>query len=332
MFRILLQLAVAAFAPQNHSIVAPCAAPISGRLIPTDFVAGRVFARWHLQGRGDLRLYTDTGGGGILLYAEAVRRLGLAVDTITSVREPVMIATIPHTLGDSLFPRILGGDATTDKLLVSEDPPPEDEAGHAWDGRLGSVWFGGQVWTFDFPNRRLYFNGTAPTGPTDPKCWVPLGFQADSAGRRTTQFPRITAQIDGEPIQFLLDTGARTQLAATAWPAIEPREPKYRATSFITTDRFEQWHTRHPEWLVVPHAEEGADSSAMIRVPTIEVGGQKIGPVWFTERPNRSFHDFMSQYRDQPVEGALGGSAWRYVTLIVDYPRARAAVMPIAAR
>jgi hypothetical protein len=65
----------------------------------------------------------------------------------------------------------------------------------------------------------------------------------------------------------------------------------------------------------------------MIRVPTIEIGSQKIGPVWFTERPNRSFHDFMSQYMDQPIDGALGGSAWRYGTLIIDYPRARAAVI-----
>jgi hypothetical protein len=213
-----------------------------------------------------------------------------------------------RTLGDSLFPRVSTGDTATVTLLVSPDPPPEEEAGYAWDGRLGGMWFADQVWTFDYPNRRLYFNGTAPTGPTAPKCWVPLGFQTDSASRRTNHFPRITARIDGESIQFLLDTGARTQLTASAWPATEPREPKYRATSFITTDRFEQWRKHHPEWLIVPHAEERADSSAMIRVPTIEIGRQKIGPVWFTERPNRSFSTFMSQYTDQSIEGALGRS------------------------
>jgi len=35
----------------------------------------------------------------------------------------------------------------------------------------------------------------------------------------------------------------------------------------------------------------------------------------------------MSQYMDRPIEGALGGSAFRYVTLIIDYPRARAAAL-----
>ena len=141
-------------------------------------------------------------------------------------------------------------------------------------------------------------------------------------------FPRIAGKIDGETIQFLLDTGARTEVTANAWPRVEPQAPRHRATSFIGSTRFEQWRRRHPDWLVVPRAEVGADRSAMIRVPSIEIGGQTIGPVWFTERPTRSFPDFMSQYTDRPVEGALGGSAWRYTTLIVDYPRARAAILP----
>jgi len=65
----------------------------------------------------------------------------------------------------------------------------------------------------------------------------------------------------------------------------------------------------------------------MMRVPAIEVGGRQIGPVWFTERPDGNFHDFMSQYMDKPIEGALGGSAWRYVTLVLDYPGAKAALL-----
>jgi hypothetical protein len=76
----------------------------------------------------------------------------------------------------------------------------------------------------------------------------------------------------------------------------------------------------------VPNAEKQG-GAAMMRVPTIEVGGQKIGPVWFTERPDRNFRDFMSQYMDKPIEGALGGSAWRYVTLVLDYPGAKAALL-----
>jgi hypothetical protein len=46
--------------------------------------------------------------------------------------------------------------------------------------------------------------------------------------------------------------------------------------------------------------------------------------VWFTIRPDRAFTQFMSQWMDQPVVGALGGSALQYFRVIADYPNARA--------
>lgn len=238
-----------------------------------------------------------------------------------------MLAKVPLVAVDSTFPSIPSSRPDSAELLVQyNDSPPQETAGYAWDGRLGTSWFAGRVWTFDYPNRRLYFNGTAPTAPTDPACWVPLGFQTNAAGHRRNSFPRIAAQIDGDTIQFLLDTGAMTELTPRAWAAIAPGEPRQRATSFITTRRFEAWHQRHPDWAEVRDAE-AADRAAMIRVPSINIGGRDIGPVWFTERPNASFDTFMSQYMDKPIEGALGGSMWRYVTLILDYPRARATVL-----
>lgn len=333
MMRLLFQLALLLFLRGNQPTDPDlCVAAGVGREVPTEFVGGRVFALWHLRGRGDLRLYTDTGGGAISLYPDAVRRIGAPVDTTHwtrgAERGAMLVAKIPVGDGDPSFPPVPTRDSTAFKFLVDDNQPaPDDEPGVAWDGRLGAFWFIGGVWTFDYPNHRLYFNGSAPAGPTEPACWVPLGFQGDSTGRRTSIFPRIAATIDGETIQFLLDTGARTEVTSTAWPMIEPQTPRHRATSFIGATRFEHWRTRHPEWLIVPHAEVGTDSSAMIRVPSMEIGGQTIGPVWFTERPTSSFPGFMSQHTDRPVEGALGGSAWQYVTLIVDYPRGRAAVV-----
>ncbi|HEY3934971.1 MAG TPA: hypothetical protein VGL65_10190 [Gemmatimonadales bacterium] len=192
-----------------------CISAQTGRLVPSQFVGGRIFALLHVKDRGDLRLYTDTGGGGVWLYPEAVQRAGLPVDTLRRVRDTT------HT---------------------------------------------------------------------------------------------------------------QTELTPHALSVVDPRLPRHRAASFIGAERFEQWHARHPEWLVVQKAEAGADSASMIRVPSITVGGRTIGPVWFTERPTSSFGDFISQYTDRPVEGALGGSAWRYVTLIVDYPRRRAAVLARASK
>jgi hypothetical protein len=320
---------------------AVCSAPISGRPVPADFVGDRVFVRWAAPGYQPLRFYTDTGGGLLSMFPEAVQRLSLPVDTVNwtegADHGTTMRVRVPRALTEALVPpvptalslgfRLKPTDSTTVMLFEEYDAsPPEDEPGYGWDGRLGSAWFADRVWTIDYYNRRFYFDGTKSVAPTDGSCWVPLGFQTDSTGHRTNSFPRITARIDGEAIQFLLDTGAHTELTDSAWRIVGANEPRHRATSFITTQRFEQWHNKHPEWLIVPNAEKQG-GAAMMRVPTIEVGGHQIGPVWFTERPDRNFHDFMSQYMDQPIEGALGGSAWRYVTLVLDYPGAKAALL-----
>ena len=324
---------------QTHHAV--CSAPIGGRPVPADFVGNRVFVRWAAPGFPSLRLYTDTGGGPLSLFPEAVERLSLPVDTLNWTKGAEhgtqLRVRIPRALNEALVPPVPSAltiglrtkptDSTTVLLLVEYGgSPPEDESGYEWDGRLGSDWFANRVWTIDYPNRRLYFDGTKSVAPTDPSCWVPLGFKTDSIGHRTNSFPRITARIDGEDIQFLVDTGARIELTDSAWRTVGSNEPRHRGTSFITTQRFEQWHKKHPEWLVVPDAEKPG-GAAMMRVPTIEVGGRQIGPVWFTERPDRNFRDFMSQYMDQPIEGALGGSAWRYITLVLDYPGAKAALL-----
>ena len=313
-----------------------CNVPVGGRPVPVEFVGDRVFVRWQLRGHGMLSLYTDTGGGLLALYPEAVRRLGLVPDTTAWTRGAyhgvTVVVKIPRTLGDSAVPPIPSTDSAAVEFFVqTTEPPPEDEIGSAWDGRLGSIWFADRVWTFDYPNQRLYFNGTTPVGPSAAACWTPLGFQTDSAGHRINSFPRITARIDREPIQFILDTGARTTLTDSAWRALGTGEPRHRAASFITKERFDAWHSHHPEWLVISNAEYG-DSLPMIRVPVVEVAGHGIGPVWFTQRPDRNFREFMSQYMDRPIEGALGGSAWRSVTLIIDYPRARAAVVTSSGR
>jgi hypothetical protein len=307
-----------------------CAARAEGQLIPTDFVGERVFVRWPLGSLGEIRLYTDTGGGFQSLYPAAVKRLGVTVDTthykIDTTTYTQMVARVPRSLVDARIPTFPSRDASILKFAVQDEPTPDEEAGYTWDGRLGTDWFADRVWIFDYPGKRLYYNGTTATGPAAPRCWVPLGFQLDSAGKRTNSFPRIAVRIDGESLDLLLDTGARTQLTDGAHRLVSPNEPIHRAASFIVADRFKEWRTRHPDWLVVTGAETGTGFS-MIRVPKVEIGTTVIGPVWFTERPNDNFRKFMSQYTDSPIEGALGGSAFRYVTLVLDYPRARAAAV-----
>lgn len=306
-----------------------CGASPAGREIPSTFVGGRIFARMGIGGADTLSMYTDTGGS-TTLYPSAVRRLGVALDSTPwnqgdyhGVR---LSARVPASRIAPDFPVMPGLDSAPIEFLVQDEPAPDEEAGVAWDGRLGSWWFSDRVWTIDYPHHHLYFNGTDRAGPTRADCWLPLGFQVDSAGHRTTNIPRVTAIIDHQRVEFMLDTGARTELTDSAWHTLGPDLPLHRAASFITTDRLEQWHSAHPDWLVVADAETHSHAR-MIRVPAITIGARQVGPVWFTERATRIYREMMAPVMDRPIEGSLGPSAFGSSILIIDYPRARLAVL-----
>ena len=97
--------------------------------------------------------------------------------------------------------------------------------------------------------------------------------------------------------------------------------PAQRATSFITESVFSKWQRRHPDWRVIERADQTLEMP-MIEVPEVTVGGYTVGPVWFVVRPDRNFHEHMSQWMDCRIEGALGGSALQYFRILVDYPNA----------
>lgn len=311
----------------------PCATPPAGHIVPTDFVAGRFLARWKLHNGHTLHFYLDSGGP-VAFFPSAVAKLGLPVDSTTRGSRTIRTVTASDTLGDDALPLPLAPrfdpPPTTDSVpvLVAPQPPLDYGTPFPVDGVFGSYWYAGHVWTLDYPHHRMYVSDAASAGPTDSACWVPLGFQTYKAtGIRTTRFPRITARIGADSIDFLVDTGAMMTLTDSAWQALGARGPKQRATSFITQRWVDRWHAAHPEWRFIPNAEAG-DSLAMIQVPAAVIGGDSIGPVWFTARPTEHFRRFMGPLMDRPIDGALGGSAWQHVVLVLDYPRARAAVIP----
>jgi hypothetical protein len=314
-----------------------CSAVPPGRPVPIDYVADRFFARWSLRDGGALHLYLDTGGGPNTLYPAAVGRLRLVPDTeIAGADTLTWVHTAPDLGSDSL-PPIPSSDGKTIRFFA---PPAAGQVrwlldgfsrdGLVVDGLLGPTWFADRVWTFDYPHRRLLAHVPDAIGSLPPRCWLAVGFQRDSAGHPTTNFPRITAVIDGDSVDFLFDTGAMTTLTDSAWHVAEPQVPQHRATSFVTQQRFDQWHARHPDWPVVRNAEQGT-GAAMIRVPEIAVGGARLGPVWFTARGDANFHQFMSQWMDRQIDGALGGTAWHTVAVVLDYPRARLAILQTGA-
>lgn len=303
---------------------APSPIPEDAVELPAVFYGDRIFVTPRTPEGETLHLYTDTGGG-LFLQELAVERLGLPVREVTRDGNTVRLAPLPELAPDTWIPPVPGEDDPSfpgvDGLLYVI--PAGQTVSGVGDGMLGQAWFGDRVWTFDYPGKRL-FHHPASGAPQDPVHTVPLGFKTDGDGRRVTHFPSLEATIDRETLPFLLDTGAMVHLSEAARAALDDGEPATRATSFITESVFERWRRRHSDWPVIEDADRIVSGEPMIRVPEVTIAGHTVGPVWFTRRPDRNFHQFMAQMMDREVEGALGGSFFRHFVLTVDYPGARA--------
>ena len=303
------------------TLLAICAAtPVlaqDGRPLPARFEAGRVFVDETTADGQPIVFFTDSGGGRYVTSA-AAERLGLALTPIPDAQEGG-----PSHLTD--YPALKPGSPTAP---LPEGPMPvmSGAALPGWpsdhDAMLGGAWFADRIWTFDYPRGRLTAEAASWTPPPGAVV-LPLGFQTED-GVRTTHFPRVEVRIDGETLALLLDTGATTALTPEALAAVGDGGPSMRATSMISDTVFRRWRTAHPDWRVIDNAQIGS-GSAMIEVPVVEIGGLPVGPVWFTHRPDRAFHDYMSSMMDAPVEGALGGNALGDLTMTIDYPGGQAA-------
>ena len=213
-----------------------------------------------------------------------------------------------NLLDTALQPTGAGQDANNELYLAMMTGEPDAKG-------AGSLW-------------KLVAADKVPEGATT----VPLGFRTDSTGKRVLSFPRIIAVVDGDTLQLLFDTGATGFLSPQAVAALGDSAPSVRATSFITSEVLTRWRQRHPDWRVLDNADQTIPGMRMIEVPRITVAGSTVGPVWFTERPDRNFHEFMSQFMDRRVDGALGGNAFRFFRITVDYPAAVAHFMPATPR
>lgn len=288
----------------------------SSRTIPARFIADRIYAAPVTTAGDTLLLYLDTGGGVNMVYPRTLVRLGLRADWVHQGDDSVQLVSLPPFAAGASIPLAGPSSPFGERLLVVPPEAPVDG-----DGFLGRTWFADRVWRLDYLGHTLTLLGA---GSTDGPHRVPLGFQVDSTGRRTTHFPRIRVEIDGDSLDLLFDTGATISLTDEGWAALRgDGTPRVRATSFIAQNVFERWRQRHPNWRVVEHADHVLDMP-MILVPEVHVGGYEVGPAWFTMRPDANFHQFMSKWMDRRVEGALGGSVLHFFRVTLDYPGATA--------
>ncbi|HEV7778273.1 MAG TPA: hypothetical protein VGO76_15490 [Luteibacter sp.] len=298
-----------------------------GQDLPAHFEANRVYVVPMLANGQSLRFYTDSGGGANLLCRKAATREGIATRPMPAGRQKesdlgknVSMAHLPAFAPGKSIPANADGN---DSLIVFDCP---DKAGLAasdiGDGFLSSRWFAGRTWTWDYPDGRLRLEGSKFT--PDPRAHaIGLGLVARKPGEQGLAFVRIAIIVDGKPLQMLYDTGATTMLTPAAMDAVNDGLPAVRATSFVTHSTLQAWHTAHPDWRVIDKAEAGMDAR-MIEVPKVDIAGYRTGPVWFTERPDKNFREWMSSMMDKPVEGAVGGDLFRHFVITVDYPKAKA--------
>ena len=299
---------------------APLAPP--ARVLHTTFDTDRVYVTVRTRNGATLDLYTDTGGG-MLLSADAARRAGLEAHAVTDsatvaqLGPGAAVADAPRLAPDEPAPAFPVGQQIAVVPAVAEVPGWPAQG----DGIVGQAWFAGHVWTWDYPGHRLVLR---PAGwrPSDTRHALAVGFK-HAGGHRVLDFPRIVVRVDGDSLSMLLDTGAETMLSAGALAALHDGRPAFRATSMIAHAVFARWHAAHPDWPVVDSAQ-AVTHSRMIRVPRVEIAGLATGPVWFTERSDASYRQYMSAMTDREVEGSLGGNALADFRMTLDYPRARA--------
>ncbi|HEX4534046.1 MAG TPA: hypothetical protein VH000_07435 [Rhizomicrobium sp.] len=300
-------------------LATPCWA---GTTLASKFEGNRVYVMPRAANGVTLTFYTDSGGG-FLLGADAAARLNLPTKPLD---DPDAKAELGPDAKTAQFPSFAKNEPIP--------PPPQQQVAVVpqvrqlpqWptqgDGILGQDWFGGHVWTWDYPAQTFTLEDTDFAAPKAGHR-VALGFKTKADGTRETNFPRIVIGIDGVGIPVLLDTGAETYLTPAALAAVNDGGPQFRATSMIAASLFDAWHAKHPDWRVIDDAQT-ATHSPMIEVPSVTIAGYAVGPVWFTKRADVNFQKYMSAMMSGPVEGALGGNALRHFRMTVDYPRATA--------
>lgn len=295
----------------------------STQLIPTTFEADRIFANPTAPDGKTVVFYTDSGGGYNAVTSSIAERYSLASKgQVQSDAGVTALVEFPEFLSESGIPRPKPERWLRGNLAVV--PDDELEA----DGFLGSRWFADGIWLFDYGAKTL----ARLDSSSRYAGWAtaPLGFRSDTSGVRDLSFPRVTIEVAGESLEMLLDTGATALLTEASASALGASAGQRVGTSFIVRSVFERWQSENPDWRVIPAGDTVAGKTVpMIEVPEVTISSVRIGPVWFTQRPDANFREWMSQMTDMTLDGAIGGSALRHLRFVLDYPAATMYLQPI---
>lgn len=311
------------FAPINVAVSQQPVEPQPGKpiVIPTRYTEHRFIATPITLDNVTLSLFTDSAGS-LFLYADTVGQLHLSPETLKGAGDggrDLTVVALPGFKPESAIPAPLGSNYDGRVFVFPRRENAPQSSMSRRDGMLGQQWFAGRVWTFDYPNQKLLWRASGDLPVHDKSHEVKLAFKTNASGKRANNFARLPIEIDGETVNFLLDTGASNVLSEDALKQIGDGRPAERAASFLVRSVFEKWRQRHPDWRALENTKT-LTGTAMIEVPSITIGGFKVGPVWFTVQPDVAFQNVMGPLMDQHIDGAIGGSALHYLRVTVDWP------------
>ncbi len=292
-----------------------------GQVLKAQYEQDRFIVTPVVAGGQTMRLLADTGGG-VFFFDDSAQRLKLPVSGVSLNEYKGMAAKFPEFEPGSEIPI-----PKTEGDVVPLAPGPV-RMHLSWlkkdiDGILGQGWFGERVWTLDYPARKLIYHPDGKATHSEQAHKLAMGFGKDEKGQRISYYPRIEVVVSGQTLDVLIASGSSVALSAEALKAIDEGGSSIRATSLIATTTFEQWKKDHPDWRVVPNAEEGA-GEPMILVPELTIAGFKVTNVWFTQRPDNNFSENFSKWMDKPVIGAIGGNVLKEFRIILNYPASEA--------
>ncbi len=300
------------------------------QLLPSRFINGERFYIKIPMAAGDTALgFGDTGGGISMLLPDAVRKLHLEAKVRRAMLKGVMPAK--YILFSDVAPAftpaplmLRGFVLRTPIARVAAPflyvPPVDDElkflsGNMALDIFLGQNFFMGKAWTFDYLNQQVWVNTPIPAGDATATGVQKLGFKKNEHGDAAFGHPSMSVTVEGEKIDVLFDAGATIILSDSGRKTLTT-DAKTIGGSFIAASIFSKWRKEHPEWKYYAKADMSRD---VIEVPEVEIGGNKVGPVLFAERPDKVWSEWMIATMDKVVKGAIGGSALKYLKVTIDY-------------
>jgi hypothetical protein len=288
--------------------------------LPSKFENNLIYLQPQLNDGTRMTFFTDTGGGWNAISKELSDKYQWPLENRQTENGLISVTDMPSFNNEAYIPLAGLNNWWAGKLQVV----PKDTLSKTknTDGTLGGRWHAEKVIDFNYPEKSIAVLPSAPNAEDFSK--VLLGFQKDQTGNYTMAFPRLDISVEGNTIPMLLDTGA------SAWPSEKALSQlnlagDQVATSFIIASIFDHWVDTYPEWTVINDACQ-LSKQPMIRVPRVKIANRVVGPVWFTRRADHNFHQYMSSMMDKPIDGALGGSALKYIRIIVDYPNELALV------